>query len=403
MLTNGNWTYTWNGENRLIKAENSSTGIKVEFDYDYMGRRIFKKVYSGETLEKHLSFVYDGYKLIEERNALANNAAVRNYVWQPEALDRDVPLTVYDVASEKTYYYHTDANKNVTELSDENGGIVAHYEYSPFGSLTKVSGDYADRNPFRFSSEYFDEETGLIYYNYRYYNPELGRWISRDPIEEQGGYNLYGMIGNNPLYGWDMLGYELCSRCSNLTWSQKLALYLQTKVNNLADDLAGGNYYANVGIYWGAELANGALGEDIIGLAKFSDSGFFDGYCFIEKSDISRVRHGGNEQDAIFALIERKKQLSFMKKDFHFQSMRDVIEQFKTEIITIFIEKIDSNICFLGTVVGYDSENILLQALGTFSSRDSSELILRWKDITRIEVESLYLQDIKAILSRTKE
>ena len=67
------------------------------------------------------------------------------------------------------------------------------------------------------------------------------------------------MIGNNPLYGWDMLGYELCSRCSNLTWSQKLALYLQTKVNNLADDLAGGNYYANVGIYWGAELANGAL------------------------------------------------------------------------------------------------------------------------------------------------
>ena len=178
-----------------------------------MGRRIFKKVYSGETLEKHLSFVYDGYKLIEERNALANNAAVRNYVWQPEALDRDVPLTVYDVASEKTYYYHTDANKNVTELSDENGGIVAHYEYSPFGSLTKVSGDYADSNPFRFSSEYFDEETGLIYYNYRYYNPELGRWISRDPIEEQGGYNLYGMIGNNLLNNWDSLGQIKWHKC----------------------------------------------------------------------------------------------------------------------------------------------------------------------------------------------
>ena len=163
MLTNGNWTYTWNGENRLIKAENSSTGINVEFDYDYMGRRIFKKVYSGETLEKHLSFVYDGYKLIEERNALDNNAAVRKYVWQPEALDRDVPLTVYDVASEKTYYYHTDANKNVTELSDENGGIVAHYEYSPFGSLTASSGKYAEENPFRFSSEYLDEETALVY------------------------------------------------------------------------------------------------------------------------------------------------------------------------------------------------------------------------------------------------
>lgn len=224
MLTNGNWTYTWNGENRLIKAENSSTGIKVEFDYDYMGRRIFKKVYNGETLEKHLSFVYDGYKLIEERNALANNAAVRKYVWQPEALDRAVPLTVYDVASEKTYYYHTDANKNVTELSDENGGIVAHYEYSPFGSLTKLSGDYAASNPFRFSSEYFDEETALVYYNYRYYSSELGRWISRDPLEEQGGYNLYGMIGNNPLYGWDHLGLEE-HKC---TWKDRLKLLYES-------------------------------------------------------------------------------------------------------------------------------------------------------------------------------
>ena len=93
-------------------------------------------------------------------------------------------------------------------LSDENGEVVAHYEYSPFGSLTKVSGDYAANNPFRFSSEYFDEETGLVYYNYRYYNPELGRWISRDPIEEQGGYNLYGMLANNTLYFWDMLGTE---------------------------------------------------------------------------------------------------------------------------------------------------------------------------------------------------
>ena len=178
-----------------------------------MGRRIFKKVYNGKILEKHLSFIYDGYKLIEERDALNSNALIRSYVWQPEVLDRDVPLTVYDAVAEKTYYYHSDANKNVTELSDENGEVVAHYEYSPFGSLTKTTGAYTTSNPFRFSSEYFDEETGLVYYNYRYYNPELGRWISRDPIEEQGGFNLYGMIGNNPLHGWDKLGKELCDNC----------------------------------------------------------------------------------------------------------------------------------------------------------------------------------------------
>ena len=73
------------------------------------------------------------------------------------------------------------------------------------------------------------------------------------------------------------------------------------------------------------------IGENIIGLAKFSDSGLFDGYCFIEKNDISRVRHGGNEQDAILALIERKKQLSFVKTDLHFQNKREDIKQIKNK------------------------------------------------------------------------
>ena len=207
MLTNGVWSYTWNGENRLIKAENAASGMKLEFDYDYMGRRIYKKVYENNTLVKHLKFVYDGYKLIEEFDGLNGDALVRRYVWQSEDFMLDVPVSVYDAAGNKTYFYHTDANKNITELSDENGGIVAHYEYSPFGSLTASSGEYAEENPFRFSSEYSDMETGLVYYNYRYYSPELGRWLSRDPVEEQGGYNLYGMLGNGIVNNWDRQGH----------------------------------------------------------------------------------------------------------------------------------------------------------------------------------------------------
>ena len=206
MLTNGVWSYTWNGENRLIKAENATSGMKLEFDYDYMGRRIYKKVYENNTLGKHLKFVYDGYKLIEEFDGLNGDALVRRYVWQSEDFMLDVPVSVYDAAGNKTYFYHTDANKNITELSDENGGIVAHYEYSPFGSLTASSGEYAEENPFRFSSEYSDMETGLVYYNYRYYSPELGRWLSRDPIEEQGGWNLYNIINNTIINNWDVLG-----------------------------------------------------------------------------------------------------------------------------------------------------------------------------------------------------
>jgi RHS repeat-associated protein len=64
----------------------------------------------------------------------------------------------------------------------------------------------ADQFPFRFSTKQFDAETGFYYYGYRFYSPELGRWLSRDPVEEQGGLNLYGFVGNDPVDRWDMLG-----------------------------------------------------------------------------------------------------------------------------------------------------------------------------------------------------
>jgi RHS repeat-associated protein len=125
------------------------------------------------------------------------------------------------------YYALADANKNITEYFDTNGNVVAHYEYSPFGKITQTSGLMSSDFDYRFSSEVFDTETGLIYYNYRYYSPELGRWLSRDPIEEGGGDNLYGMVGNNPINKWDALGYlkvslkDILSSLSNLTKTEK--------------------------------------------------------------------------------------------------------------------------------------------------------------------------------------
>ncbi|MBN2641487.1 MAG: RHS repeat-associated core domain-containing protein [Victivallales bacterium] len=93
-------------------------------------------------------------------------------------------------------------------MLDASGNIVAKYEYSPFGQIVAQSGAYAETNPFRFSSEYHDDETALVYYNYRYYNTTLGRWLSRDPIEEKGGWNLYSMVGNNAISRWDWLGLD---------------------------------------------------------------------------------------------------------------------------------------------------------------------------------------------------
>ena len=204
MLTNGAWVYTWNGENRLITAVNGTQ--RVEFAYDYMGRRIYKKVYSGETLTKYLKFVYDGYKLVEELDGLNSDALFHRYVWQPDAVGLNVPVSMYDTATDKTYFYHADANKNVTEMTDNTGAVVDRYGYSPFGIQTVATGTFVNENPIRFSSEYYDAETGLVYYIHRYYSPLLGRWTKKDPIGEVGGVNLYGMAGNNVIDTVDFLG-----------------------------------------------------------------------------------------------------------------------------------------------------------------------------------------------------
>ena len=113
------------------------------------------------------------------------------------------------IADNTQTYYIADGNKNIIALKDSSGADVSTYAYTPFGSLENPAD--GDENPFRFSSEYADDETGLVYYNYRYYSPQLGRWIKRDPIEEQGGVNLYGMVTNNGISLVDNLGYSLAS------------------------------------------------------------------------------------------------------------------------------------------------------------------------------------------------
>jgi RHS repeat-associated protein len=86
---------------------------------------------------------------------------------------------------------------------------VAHYEYDPFGNTIAQSGTLADENPFRFSTKYHDDETALYYYGLRYYSPDLGRWLSRDPIGESGGVNVYGFVNNTSPSSIDILGLVL--------------------------------------------------------------------------------------------------------------------------------------------------------------------------------------------------
>jgi RHS repeat-associated protein len=87
-----------------------------------------------------------------------------------------------------------------------DGKVAANYDYSPYSELLASGGAYASTNPFRFSTKYTDAETGLAYFGYRYYHPDTGRWLNRDPIEEIGGLNLYGYVKNSPILFIDPLG-----------------------------------------------------------------------------------------------------------------------------------------------------------------------------------------------------
>jgi RHS repeat-associated protein len=207
-LSSGNWAMTWDAENRLAVAE--KTGQRLEFKYDYMSRRVEKRVLDGGSETSKERFVYDGFLQIEELDALDSNNILKKRVWEPGG-NRLLSESHSFLGVFTSFYALSDANKNITEYIDSTGIIQAHFEYSPFGKITVASGLMPDNFDFRFSSEYFDPETSLVYYNFRYYSPELGRWMTRDPIEEQGGTNLYAMAVNDAVNGRDYLGWLECS------------------------------------------------------------------------------------------------------------------------------------------------------------------------------------------------
>ena len=142
---------------------------------------------------------------------LANSATAHSsllpdhyFIWDPAEPVATRPLG-WNRNGDLSYYVF-DGNKNDSEVIVSDGTLAAHYEYAPFGAVILQRGESAAANPFRFSSEYADDELGCVYYNYRHYEPVTGRWMSRDPIEEKGGENLYIACNNDLRSQVDCLG-----------------------------------------------------------------------------------------------------------------------------------------------------------------------------------------------------
>jgi RHS repeat-associated protein len=195
----------WDAENRLISA--TVNGTTTTYHYDSGSRRVFQTTGSATTV-----YVYDAWNPIAE---YTGTTLAKTYTWGMD-LSGSLQgaggvgglLAVTDeVASGTPSYFPTfDGNGNVSEYLDGIGAVVAHYEYDPFGRTTVTFGAKAADFDHRFSTKPLDRATGLIYYGYRYLDPVTGRWPSRDPLEEDGGINLYAFVFNGAINDFDVLG-----------------------------------------------------------------------------------------------------------------------------------------------------------------------------------------------------
>lgn len=220
LTADGRWTYTWDGENRLSAMETAVSGVprtRLEFVYDSQSRRVEKKVYGWSadhwSLITDRLFLYDGWNLIAEASLQDSQFTLdRAYAW---GLDLSGSLQgaggvggLLSCSSPSSSAFMVyDGNGNVVATIDAaTGAESARYEYDPFGNTLIQTDTATAGNPFRFSTKYTDAETGLLYYGLRYYSPNQGRWINRDPIEENGGIAMYGFCGNQPGNRIDLLG-----------------------------------------------------------------------------------------------------------------------------------------------------------------------------------------------------
>jgi RHS repeat-associated protein len=190
--------YTWDINNELTQVVLPGTGGTVNFLYDPFGRRIQKSFTQNGTTTT-TDYLYDGPNRIED---LANNngtlTLTARYV---DTLGIDEPLE--ELISGTASYYEQDGLGSVTSLSNSSGALVNTYSYNSYGKLLASTG--TTPNPFQYTGREFDTETGAYYYRARYYDQNVGRFISEDQVGS-GGDDRYRYVENQPATLVDPLG-----------------------------------------------------------------------------------------------------------------------------------------------------------------------------------------------------
>jgi RHS repeat-associated protein len=188
-------TFEWDAANRL-RAISYPGNKRSEFTYDGLGRRVQIVEKTDSTVTGTKKFVWIGTGIAQERDA--SNAITRSYFAEGE--QRGSPGTT----GAQNYYYTRDHLGSIREVTNSTGAVQARYDYDPYGKRIKLSGT-VDVD-FGYTGHYHHAPSNLDLTLYRAYDSALGRWISRDPIGESGGLNLYEYVQNDPLNAIDPVG-----------------------------------------------------------------------------------------------------------------------------------------------------------------------------------------------------
>lgn len=185
-------------KSRLLKSVHDGTNT-VQFTYDVFGRRTSKTCNSTVT-----EFEYDESKLIRQ----VSDDGIIEFIYGKNGI-------VGFVHNDKAYCFRKNLFGDVERIYDKDGKLVGKYSYTAFGECTIEldEGNIASLNPIRYRGYYFDDELGLYYLESRYYDPEIGRFISPDSIEYidpeyVNGLNLYAYCDNNPIMAVDKRGFS---------------------------------------------------------------------------------------------------------------------------------------------------------------------------------------------------
>ena len=193
----GTAVYFYNFDNRLKRIDHPD-GTYSEYGYDPFGNRIKKDVNGAVTW-----FIYDFSKPLPDVIAEYDSAGtlVASYTHGP-GIDEVTSMR----RGGSSYYYITDSLGSITSLTDETEEVVSYYNYDAFGRLLVQTGSVS--NAYGYTGRRLDSESGLMYYRERYYIPDIGRFITADPIGLAGGINFYSYVFNNPINAFDPTGLK---------------------------------------------------------------------------------------------------------------------------------------------------------------------------------------------------